>query len=195
LAIKFFNYIENQQDEFFETRKTLLKQPFYTLFPYLRAPINFLTVNSAFCSNTKNHISSRGDTKTLNKMSVRHYELMVVFTPVLSAEEFKAATNNLSSFVTNNGGTIIAEDAWGLRSLAYPIQKKTTGLYFVMEFATENPINLKLETQMNRDESILRRMITVLDKHAVAYNDRKRKGIKVQPKSKVTDGETTVNEA
>jgi small subunit ribosomal protein S6 len=114
-------------------------------------------------------------------MSAQHYELMVVFTPVLSAEEFKAASSNLVNLITSNGGSIIAEDIWGLKSLAYPIQKKTTGLYIVLEYATETSINHKLETQMNRDESIMRHMITSLNKHAVAYNDRKRKGIKVQP--------------
>jgi small subunit ribosomal protein S6 len=129
-------------------------------------------------------------------MSAQHYELMVIFTPVLSAEEFKAGTTNLVNFITSNGGTIIAEDTWGLKSLAYPIQKKTTGLYFVLEFATETSVNHKMETQMNRDETIMRHMITSLDKHAVAYNDRKRKGIKVQPIIKrATNGETSNTEA
>jgi small subunit ribosomal protein S6 len=129
-------------------------------------------------------------------MSAQHYEVMVVFTPILSAEEFKAATTGLSNFVTSNGGSIIAEDIWGLKSLAYPIQKKTTGLYFVMEYTTESSINHKMETQMNRDESIMRHMITSLDKHAVAYNDRKRKGIKVQPIIKrATNGETNNTDA
>jgi small subunit ribosomal protein S6 len=128
-------------------------------------------------------------------MSAKHYELMVVFTPVLSAEEFKAATQNLMNLVKTNGGAIIGEDVWGLKSLAYPIQKKTTGLYFVTEYTAEGSFNHKLETQMNRDESILRHMITVLDKHAVAYNDRKRKGIKVEPKVKSTNGLTENTQA
>jgi small subunit ribosomal protein S6 len=128
-------------------------------------------------------------------MSAKHYELMVVFTPVLSAEEYKAATQGLVNFITTNGGAIVAEDAWGLKSLAYPIQKKTTGLYIVIEFSTEMPFNHKLETQMNRDESIMRHMITVLDKHSIAYNDRKRKGIKVQPIIKGTKSEPSNIEA
>jgi small subunit ribosomal protein S6 len=128
-------------------------------------------------------------------MSAQHYELMVVFTPVLSTEELKAATNNINSFVTTNGGSIIAEDTMGLKSLAYPIQKKTTGLYYVIEYATTSSINHKLETQLNRDESVMRHMITVLDKHAVAYNDRKRKGIKVEPKVKSTPVEPQNTEA
>lgn len=108
------------------------------------------------------------------------YELMVIFTPVLSNEEFNAATKNLKKFITDNKGEIVGEDSWGLKSLAYPIAKKTTGLYYVMEYQAETSLNAKFTIQMNRDESIMRFMITALDKHAVAYNDRKRKGIKIE---------------
>ena len=108
------------------------------------------------------------------------YELMVIFTPVLSNEEFNAGTKNLKKYITDNGGVIVGEDSWGLKSLAYPIAKKTTGLYYVMEFQAESSLNAKFTIQMNRDESIMRFMITALDKHAVAYNDRKRKGIKIE---------------
>ncbi len=119
---------------------------------------------------------------------------MVIFTPVLSTEEFKTSAQTITNFITNNGGTIIGEDNWGLKPLAYPIQKKTTALYLVLEYATVTSINHKLETQMNRDENILRHMITALDKHAVAYNDRKRKGIKIAPKAQATS-ETETTEA
>jgi small subunit ribosomal protein S6 len=119
-------------------------------------------------------------------MSAKHYELMIIYTPVLSADELKSSTQNLVSFIKANGGEIIADDIIGLKTLAYPIQKKTTGLYYLVEYATTGSINQKLETQMNRDETILRHMITVLDKHAIAYNDRRRKGIKVEPITKST---------
>ena len=108
------------------------------------------------------------------------YELMVIFTPVLSNEEFSAGTKLLKKFITDLEGEIVGEDAWGLKSLAYPIAKKTTGLYYVMEYKADSSVNAKFTIQMNRDESIMRFMITALDKHAVAYNDRKRKGIKIE---------------
>jgi small subunit ribosomal protein S6 len=108
------------------------------------------------------------------------YELMVIFTPVLSTEEYKAATKNLKKFISDNEGEVVGEDAWGLRSFAYPISKKTTGLYFVMEYKAAATLNAKFQIAMNRDESVMRFMITALDKHAVAYNDRKRKGIKLE---------------
>ncbi|MBP6624130.1 MAG: 30S ribosomal protein S6 [Chitinophagaceae bacterium] len=117
------------------------------------------------------------------------YELMVIFTPVLSNEEFKAATKNLKKFVTDNSGECIGEDAWGLKSFAYPIDKKTTGLYYVMEYKAEGSLNAKFTIQMNRDESIMRFMITSLDKHAVAYNARKRSGEKIVKPNSVTEKE------
>ncbi len=126
------------------------------------------------------------------------YELMVIFTPVLSNEEFNAATKNLKKFITDNGGETVGEDAWGLKSLAYPIAKKTTGLYYIMEYKAETTLNAKFTIQMNRDESIMRFMITVLDKHAVAYNDRKRRGIKIEkpaPVAKETNLLTEKEEA
>jgi small subunit ribosomal protein S6 len=106
------------------------------------------------------------------------YELMVIFTPVLSNEEFKASTKNLKKFITDNEGEVVGEDAWGLKSFAYPIDKKTTGLYYIMEYKAATSLNAKFQIQMNRDESIMRFMITSLDRHAVAYNARKRSGEK-----------------
>ena len=106
-----------------------------------------------------------------------NYELMVIFTPILSDDEFKNAQKKYSTFVTENGGEIVADNAWGLKSLAYPIQKKTTGLYWVMEFTAPSDFNEKLKIQLLRDESVLRHMATKLDKYAVEYNGRKRSGV------------------
>ncbi|MES2882934.1 MAG: 30S ribosomal protein S6 [Bacteroidota bacterium] len=108
---------------------------------------------------------------------MNNYELMVIFTPVLSEEEFKAAQRKFTAMVTDNGGTVVAENPWGLKSLAYPIQKKTTGLYWVAEFITPSDFNEKLKIQLLRDESVLRHMVTKLDKYAVEYNSRKRSGV------------------
>jgi small subunit ribosomal protein S6 len=106
--------------------------------------------------------------------NLQNYELMVIFTPVLAEDDYKNAQKKYTDYVSENGGQIIHTDAWGLRSLAYPIAKKTTGLYFVIEFQAPSELNAKLEIQMNRDEHIMRHMVTSLDKFAVAYNLRKR---------------------
>jgi small subunit ribosomal protein S6 len=108
---------------------------------------------------------------------MNNYELMVIFTPVLSDDEFKAAQKKYAALVSDNGGQVVAENPWGLKSLAYPIQKKTTGLYWVLEFSAPSDFNEKLKIQLLRDESVLRHMITRLDKYAVEYNQKKRSGV------------------
>ena len=106
-----------------------------------------------------------------------NYELMVIFTPVLSEEEYKAAQKKYETLVVENGGEVMNTKAWGLKSLAYPVAKKTTGLYWVMEYSAPTSFNEKLKIQLLRDESAMRHMFTVLDKYAVEYNAKKRSGV------------------
>ncbi|HXS37141.1 MAG TPA: 30S ribosomal protein S6 [Flavipsychrobacter sp.] len=106
--------------------------------------------------------------------SLQNYELMVIFTPVLAEDDYKNAQKKFADFISENGGEIVHQNAWGLRSLAFPISKKTTGLYWVIEYKAATDVNGKLEIQMNRDENVMRHMITRLDKYAVEYNAKKR---------------------
>ena len=108
---------------------------------------------------------------------MNNYELMVIFTPVLSEEDYKAAQKKFIELVTANGGELVNSNPWGLKSLAYPIQKKTTGLYWVMEYKAPSNLNEQLKIQLLRDDNVLRHMFTVLDKYAVEYNGKKRSGV------------------
>jgi len=108
---------------------------------------------------------------------MNNYELMVIFTPVLSDEEFKAVQKKYADFITENEGGIAHSNPWGLKSLAYPIQKKTTAIYWVLEYSAPSSFNEKLKIQLLRDEQVLRHMITALDKYAVEYNEKKRSGV------------------
>jgi small subunit ribosomal protein S6 len=108
---------------------------------------------------------------------MNNYELMVIFTPVLSEDDYKAAQKKFSDLITDNGGEIVNSNPWGLKSLAYPIQKKTTGIYWVVEFTAPSDFNEKLKIQLLRDEQVLRQMVTRLDKYAVEYNHRKKSGV------------------
>jgi small subunit ribosomal protein S6 len=99
---------------------------------------------------------------------------MVIFTPILSEDDYKSAQKKFADFIKENGGNITHEEPWGLRSLTYPIHKKTTGLYWVMEYKAPGDVNGKLEIQLNRDENVMRHMLTHLDKYAIAYNARRR---------------------
>lgn len=116
---------------------------------------------------------------------MNNYELMVIFTPVLSDDEFKTEQKKYASLVTEAGGKIVAENPWGLKSLAYPIDKKTTGLYWVLEYTAPSDFNEKLKIQLLRDETVLRHLCTKLDKYAVEYNAKKRSGVKTGTEKEV----------
>lgn len=105
---------------------------------------------------------------------LNRYETVFIMTPVLSEEQTKEAVNKFKSLLKDNGAKIVHEDHWGLRKLAYPIQKKTTGFYHLIEFEAEGNVINELEVNYRRDERILRFITVVLDKHAVAYNEKKR---------------------
>jgi small subunit ribosomal protein S6 len=108
---------------------------------------------------------------------MNNYELMVIFTPVLSDEDFKASQAKYTEFIKSHGGEVVHTNPWGLKSLAYPIRKKTTGIYWVLEYNAPSDFNEKLKIQILRDEQIMRHMITALDKYAVEYNAKKRSGV------------------
>ena len=108
---------------------------------------------------------------------MNNYELMVIFTPVLSEEGYKTAQKKYTDLVIENGGQILHSNPWGLKSLAYPIAKKTTGLYWVMEYQAPSDFNEKQKIQLLRDDSVMRHMFTALDKYAVEYNAKRRSGV------------------
>lgn len=107
---------------------------------------------------------------------MNNYELMVIFTPVLSEEDFKSSQKKFQDLITELGGSTVHTNPWGLKSLAYPIQKKTTGIYWILEFTLPAEGIEKLKIQLLRDEQVMRHMITRLDKNAVEYNYTKRNG-------------------
>ncbi|MGZ3884898.1 MAG: 30S ribosomal protein S6 [Bacteroidia bacterium] len=105
----------------------------------------------------------------------KRYETVFILTPVLSDDQAKEAAKKFKKTLTDLGGKIVNEENWGLRKLAYPIQKKTTGFYHLMEFAGDGQKILgELETTYKRDERVLRFLTVALDKHAEAYSDKRR---------------------
>lgn len=108
----------------------------------------------------------------------KHYETVFILTPILSEAQTRDAVEKFSAIITSNGGNIVHEENWGLRKLAYPIQKKNSGFYTVLEYNTENGSLVDvLETEFRRDERVLRFLTIALDKHSLAYNEKKRKGL------------------
>lgn len=104
----------------------------------------------------------------------KQYETVFIMTPVLSDEQAKETVGKFKKLLKDNGCRIVHEDDWGLRKLAYPIQKKTTGFYYLINFEGDGKIVSDLEIAYKRDERILRFMTISLDKHALAYNEKKR---------------------
>lgn len=105
---------------------------------------------------------------------MNRYETVFILTPVLSEDQAKEAVAKFKSVLKDAKAKIHHEENWGLRKLAYPINKKTTGFYHLLEFADEGGAISKLETEYKRDERIIRFLTVKLDKHAVAYNEKKR---------------------
>ena len=105
---------------------------------------------------------------------LKDYETVFIATPVLSDSQIKEAVKKFRDFIIANGGEVVHEEDWGLRKLAYPIQKKTTGFYHLIQFKAEPTIVEKLEIQYRRDERIIRYLTFSLDKYAVEYAEKRR---------------------
>ncbi|MFG6427925.1 30S ribosomal protein S6 [Lepagella muris] len=102
------------------------------------------------------------------------YETVFILTPVLSDEQMKEAVEKFKDVLQQNGAEVVNEEAWGLRKLAYPIQKKSTGFYCLLEFNGEPTIVKKLETAFRRDERVIRFLTFRLDKYAKEYAEKRR---------------------
>ncbi|MBO4307285.1 MAG: 30S ribosomal protein S6 [Bacteroidales bacterium] len=105
---------------------------------------------------------------------VKQYETVFIVTPVLSDDQMKETVKKYTDFLSNRGAEIVHTNNWGMRKLAYPIKKKTTGFYYLIEFKAEGSVIADLEVAYKRDERLLRFLTVSLDKHAIAYNEKKR---------------------
>lgn len=119
----------------------------------------------------------------------KQYETTLILTPVMTQEDVKNHVSQYAEFLKTNGAEIVYEEYWGLKQLAYPIEKKTTGHYYTIEFKNAGDESLidKLELNYRRDENILRYLTIVLDKYGVDFNERKRKGLVGRNKIKQTE--------
>ncbi|EFA43668.1 ribosomal protein S6 [Hallella bergensis DSM 17361] len=105
---------------------------------------------------------------------MNHYETVFILTPVLSDEQMKETVAKFKKLLTDNGAEILNEEAWGLKKMAYAIEKKSTGFYCLLEFKAEPSVVDKLETGYRRDEKVIRFMTVKLEKYAAAYAEKRR---------------------
>ncbi len=109
---------------------------------------------------------------------MRDYEVTFIVDPVLSGDEIKATAQSYVDHLKKAGCEIVHVDEMGLRELAYPINKRSTGVYYCIEFkAPDGSVIDPLELAMRRDERIMRFLTVKLDKYGVKFNEDKRKGL------------------
>ena len=105
---------------------------------------------------------------------LKQYETVFIATPVLSDVQMKEAVAKYTDLIKANGGEVVYEEDWGLKQLAYPIQHKTSGFYYLIEFKADPQFVATLETQYHRDERIIRFLTVALDKNSIAYAEHRR---------------------
>jgi small subunit ribosomal protein S6 len=105
---------------------------------------------------------------------LNQYETVFILTPVLSESQMKETVNKFKEIILGDGGEMINEENWGMKKLAYPIQKKTTGFYQLFEFKADPTFIKKLEINFKRDERIIRFLTFKLDKYAIQYSEKRR---------------------
>ena len=105
---------------------------------------------------------------------MNQYETVFILTPVLSDVQMKETVEKFKSLLTANGAEIVNEENWGLKKMAYPIEKKSTGFYSLLEFKAEPTVVEKLEIGYRRDERVIRFITVKLDKFAAQYAEKRR---------------------
>ena len=102
------------------------------------------------------------------------YETVFILTPVLSDDQTKETVAKFKKVLADKGAEIVNEEAWGLKKLAYQIEKKTSGFYFLIEFKAEPTVVKTLETAFRRDEKVIRFQTVKFDKFAAEYAEKRR---------------------
>ncbi len=111
-------------------------------------------------------------------LNMNHYEAVFILNPVLSETQIKETVQKYEDFLVSNGAKMISKEDWGLKKLAYPIQNKKSGFYHLFEFTVPGEVINQLELEFRRDERFMRYLTVKLDKHAVAWAERRRAKLK-----------------
>jgi len=115
---------------------------------------------------------------------VRHYETTFIVVPDLDEAEYPNVISKFNGLIQQNGGSIINQEIWGMKKLAYEIRKPISGQrvntgYFVFtEFTSEPNVPSELERVYDIDEQIIRHLTVKLNKYAVEWNEKRRSRLK-----------------
>lgn len=105
---------------------------------------------------------------------MNNYETVFIATPVLSVDQAKETVKKFEDLIASYGGKVLHAEDWGLKKLAYPIQKKSTGFYFLLDFQLEGTLLTKFETELKRDERVMRFLTVKMDVDHVSFAERRR---------------------
>jgi small subunit ribosomal protein S6 len=123
---------------------------------------------------------------------MKNYEVTFIVDSVLSSEEINATAQTYADLLRQKGCSIVHVDEMGLRQLAYPINRRNSGVYFCIEFEVPSgDLITDFELALRRDERVMRFLTVRLDKYGVKYNSDKRNGLigKTKKKEKVEKGD------
>lgn len=105
---------------------------------------------------------------------MNNYETVFILNPVLSDEQIKETVQKYEDFLVSKGAEMVSKENWGLKKLAYPIQHKKSGFYHLLEYKAPGEVIEPLELAFRRDERMMRYLTVKLDKHAVAWAEKRR---------------------
>ena len=114
---------------------------------------------------------------------MNHYETVFILNPVLSDDQIKEAVKQFETLLTEKGPKFVNKEDWGLKKLAYPIQNKKSGFYHLFEFTVDGAAINPLEVEFRRDERVMRYLTVKLDKHAIAWAEKRVKKLKETAKA------------
>jgi len=109
---------------------------------------------------------------------MNQYETVFILNPVLSDTQVEETAKKFQDFLTSRGASMVAKENWGLKKLAYPIQNKKSGFYHLFEFTAPAEVITEFEQESRRDERVMRYLTVKLDKHAVAWAEKRRQKLK-----------------
>lgn len=115
---------------------------------------------------------------------MNHYETVFILNPVLSDTQVKETVKKFEDYLTSKGGNVIYKEDWGLKKLAYSIQKKKTGFYHLFEFKIDGQEIAPFELEFRRDDSVMRYLTVKLDKHAAAWAEKRKVRVKEKAAAK-----------
>lgn len=99
---------------------------------------------------------------------MRMYETIFIVQPDLGDEELKALAAKVQEIITTMKGDFQRLEDWGLRKLAYPINKLNRGRYYYLRFNGDAPLIAELERRLRLDDKVIRYQSVVIEKEAVA---------------------------